>query len=580
MTEQSMDQEQFSYQATKHGVVAVATVLIVFLFVHFLVPQEVQKKLSLIAPKTELKNAGETNAVSEDLLAYVKQKRETANSASDQLEEDELFEAFKELQADYTDKADQIIANRFKFPEFENNPEADESFQVQEGLKEIVTFWTHVFGMFTRDHVVFYNEDNVGIVYSVLDFSETDGISSSSLRALKSQLIREEQNRIKGMLGRVAKVIKEQSDSKDPSFADLNPEEQRIARLAWAEKNNVDLSDKALQQSLKFRFGFSHRIRSAFVRAGRYLDEMKRIFRERGLPEELTTIPFVESAFDLNAYSRAGAAGIWQFIAATGQRYLRIDEYVDERYDPILAAYAAATHLSNEYKLLGRWDLTINAYNTGPGRMLQAIKRLNTKDMATIVKTFKGAGYGFDSRNYYPEIVAAYNVISNHEHYFGELSPKPLQKFEYVAMPNDLNIKELSRLAGVSVQTIADYNLGLKPAVVSGHLDLPRGYLLKIPPKVKDDVLLAMQELNKEILFASHHVAGRGDSLKKIARKYDVSIQELATLNGMLPKDDIKTGAVIKLPGRNAVEAIDEFSETNNMVMPDNIVNQNTNSIF
>ena len=82
------------------------------------------------------------------------------------------------------------------------------------------------------------------------------------------------------------------------------------------------------------------------------MSEMRRIFKERGVPVQLTMIPFIESAFNLKAYSHAGAAGIWQFIEATGKRYLRIDEFVDERYDPILAAYAAATHLTNEYKFL------------------------------------------------------------------------------------------------------------------------------------------------------------------------------------------------------------------------------------
>lgn len=515
-------------------------------------------------------SSDQSTKVSNSLLEHIKNTRKdkkTSASLSDQVLEDELIEEFEKFEEDYSNKAEEIIANRFKHPnlaEFDND-QLSQDFTPPEGLKDVFTFWTHMFGLYTRDHIIFYNEDDVGVVYSVLDFSEIKG-KKSDLGGVKAQIIRDERRRIKKMLTHVAAVMADENFS----LKKLPKDEQRIAELLLKNKAHLKIDEKSLQSSLKHRYGFAHRIRKAIMTSGKYMDEMQRIFTERGLPKELTAIPFVESAFDLDAYSHAGAAGIWQFIGATGKRYLRIDDYVDERYDPILAAYAAATHLSNEYKLLKSWPLTINAYNTGPGRMLQAMRQLNTNDITTIIKTFKGSGYGFDSRNYYPEIIAAMHVYNNRHHYFGDIPVNNPEEYEYLAMPSPMNIRELARQAGIPLTIIRKMNLSLKDAVLAGQHKLPKGYLIKIPPQSKQDMLVALQELHRDIQYATHHMVKRGDSLKEIAERYDVTVQELAKTNQLLPGQRLKKGMMIKLPGRENFEYsnLDPDSE---MVVPDKL---------
>ena len=213
--------------------------------------------------------------------------------------------------------------------------------------------------------------------------------------------------------------------------------------------------------------------------------------------------------------------------------------------------------------------MTINAYNTGPGRMIQARRQLNTTDISKIIKHFKGAGYGKDSKNYFPEFLAALHIYENKEQFFGELKINEPEEFEFVALPGDMNIHELVRKSGVPKRIIAQMNLGLKPSVIHGSKNLPKGYLLKIPMESKQNILLAMSELYKEIRFATHHIVQKGDSLKRIAKMYDIKKEDLVSLNKFMPKQKLKAGDVVQLPSRGSFSAMVNDSE--DLVVPDKL---------
>ena len=141
-------------------------------------------------------------------------------------------------------------------------------------------------------------------------------------------------------------------------------------------------------------------------------------------------------------------------------------------------------------------------------------------------------------------------------------------------MPSPMNIKQLSRLSGVGLQKILAMNLALKPGVASGQQELPKGYLLKIPPKSKQNILLSMQELYTEHRLATHHVVGKGDSLKKIAKRYDLEVKDLAMMNKMLTTQKLAPGQIIKLNKEDEMdltlnngEEDDEFE----LVVPDKL---------
>lgn len=488
-------------------------------------------------------------SLSKDLVAYVEEARVAAgNSLSDLMSDEEILQKVREFEAEVNPThAEDLLENRFRGPAFgEDGSFAGRvEFAVPEKLRDTVEFWKRVFGVYDRDNVIFYNQDDVGIVYSVLDFSDLKGMDAGAARGIQDQMTRQELARIQETLAKVAPLT---GDAGAAEVAHLNDYERRILNVLEKNSDHVDVNLGALKSSLVYRNGWSQRVRQAIVASGRYMPEMRRIFAEQGLPVELTTIPFIESAFNLDAYSSAGAAGIWQFIHATGKNYLRIDGYVDERYDPILATYAAAAHLGREYRLMRDWPLTINGYNTGPGRMLKAVKELRTKDIAEVVRHFHGSGYGFDSRNYYPEFLAALDVYENRHAYFGDIPEAAPEDYDYVRLTEDTNVKLLFRAAGTDEAVMRSFNRALNATVLNGTKKLPKGYLVKVPALQRDNVIMALNELHRDDVVATYHVVGKGEKLRDIAADYGIAVEDLRDMNGLSPGDRIRRGDLLKLP--------------------------------
>ena len=141
------------------------------------------------------------------------------------------------------------------------------------------------------------------------------------------------------------------------------------------------------------------------------------------MPGELGRVPFVESSFNYDAYSSVGAAGIWQFMPwSTAKLYMRVGSSIDERRDPIISTRAAAKYLEHAYSVLGAWSLAITSYNHGITRLsLKASKTVRTKDVAKIIKEYDGKAWGFASKNFFAEFLAALEVEKNYKRYFPNL---------------------------------------------------------------------------------------------------------------------------------------------------------------
>ena len=139
------------------------------------------------------------------------------------------------------------------------------------------------------------------------------------------------------------------------------------------------------------------------------------------MPIELTRLPHIESSFENRALSKVGAAGMWRIMPATGRRYLRVGGGVDERLHIPTATRAAAQILRENYERLGNWPLAITAYNHGANGMLQAVDTMDTTDFGIIVQRYRGPLFGFASRNFYAEFLAALDLSQNYKQYFGDL---------------------------------------------------------------------------------------------------------------------------------------------------------------
>ncbi|TMA78808.1 MAG: lytic transglycosylase domain-containing protein [Deltaproteobacteria bacterium] len=152
--------------------------------------------------------------------------------------------------------------------------------------------------------------------------------------------------------------------------------------------------------------------------SGRYMAQMQKIFRDEGLPVELAYLPLVESSFNIRARSGVGAVGMWQFMAETGKKFMRVDAAVDERRDPMASTRAAARLLKENYRILGNWPLAITAYNHGTDGIFRGIKAVESDNLVDLIQRYQSPTFGFASKNFYAEFLAVVDIATNSDRYF------------------------------------------------------------------------------------------------------------------------------------------------------------------
>jgi membrane-bound lytic murein transglycosylase D len=297
-----------------------------------------------------------------------------------------------------------------------------------------------------------------------------------------------------------------------------------------------------------------------------YLPEMERIFREAGLPVELTRLPLIESCFNVNAYSKVGAAGVWQFMPATGRVFMRVGDLVDERRDVLVATRGAARFFADLHDSLGAWPLAITAWNHGPAGVARAVRATGTRDIMRIVREYRGPAFGFASRNFYAEFLAALDVDRHSKAYFGELTPEPAPPAREHRLERALGIEVAARLARTDRDTLAELNPALMGPVVSGRRHIPSGYRLRLPASGADGfgTRLAQLDVEDKVVrvaaarapspsrktakaFVTHKVQ-RGQTLSHIAKRYRVTVTGLRTANRLGKSAALRPGQVLKIP--------------------------------
>lgn len=315
------------------------------------------------------------------------------------------------------------------------------SFEITPELEPIVSFWRDIYAVYTTHQVVLHDMENLGIRYGVLDFTELDNrpISDLEKKSIRENKINEEMQKTREGLPREA-------------------------------------ADRLRSQT-----GLKDRFQEGLKRSARYMPHFEQIFESYGIPKEIARLPFVESLFRESAYSKVGAAGLWQFMASSAKRYMTVNDLVDERYDPIMATHGAARLLLHNFKILGSWPLAINAYNSGPGNLLKAISKLGTHDITRIITQFKTGSYSFASRNFYPSFLAALHIYENQEKYFEKIKKDPLLEFDLVQVPITMSFEEIANLADTSLNNLKDLNPAFDDQVISGNYALPAGSQVRIP---------------------------------------------------------------------------------------------------
>ena len=294
---------------------------------------------------------------------------------------------------------------------------------------------------------------------------------------------------------------------------------------------------------------FQNEGRSSFQkwlnRISRYKPIILPILEDEGVPSELFYLAMIESGLNPNAYSYAHASGIWQFIASTGKNYgLKKNWWIDERRDFEKSTRAAAHYLKDLFEEFDDWYLAFAAYNCGSGRVRKEIKRQNTKDY------WKLSRLPAQTRNYVPNIMAAIFIANNPAKYGFALIEDGKMEWTMVDINKSVSLEVIGECAKLEIGLLQKYNPELKQGALP-PLEDGQSYPFRMPVSANPDFnsLFAEVEVEKiqEVDFLDHKVR-RGESLWLIARKYNVRIQDIVSINKLARAKYIRPGQVLQIP--------------------------------
>lgn len=348
------------------------------------------------------------------------------------------------------------------------------------------------------------------------------------------------------------------------TLAELKEDDDRLAELRLPD--DLPPSDLPLTLNSQVEYfikQFQGRSKASFARwltrSARYIPMMKEVLRKEGLPEDLVYVAMIESGFTLHARSVANAVGPWQFMSATGRRYsLRIDQWIDERKDPVKATVAAAMYLKDLSGMFnGDWYLAAAGYNAGENKIFRAIDKYNTSDFWELTK---GSYLKRETKEYVPKLLAAAIVAKDPARYgFAEAVAVPQIEYDTVVLPGRTDLALVARLTGTTYESIRELNPALR------HWSTPPNYPdfeLRIPKGTKarfeaEYTKIPEQERFSEKTLYTSYTASRKDSQKSVARRFNISIGELVELNGLGRKDRV-AGKTLIVPARQSVDFVSE----------------------
>ena len=329
----------------------------------------------------------------------------------------------------------------------------------------------------------------------------------------------------------------------DPLGLSRNPENAERYAIPLEMNEKVEAWIDYFHNVIPERFGLY------LTRAGRYEEMIRRKLRVAGLPQDLLYLALIESGMNPNAYSRARAAGMWQFIRGTARLYgLEVSYWVDERRDPEKATDAAIAFLSDLYDEFGSWYLAAAAYNGGPGRIRRGIARTGSTDFWELAdrRTLRR-----ETRNYVPKLVAAAIIGHDPARYgFGHIRREGPQESDLVEVPDATSFDVLADAAGTDEATIA----ALNPQYLRRVTPPDREVTLRVPKGAGLQFAANYAEIPAEerVTWLEHTVT-RGQTLSHLAARYGTSVEAIRAANGNIHPRRLQIGQRLIVPRSSAV---------------------------
>ncbi|MEY3659518.1 MAG: hypothetical protein RLZZ169_343 [Pseudomonadota bacterium] len=407
----------------------------------------------------------------------------------------------------------------------------DADFPLPATLEPAVGFWIKVYTQASTEEGFLHDDENLSIIYEKLP-RDRDVIDER-----RKQIAADLQ-----VLGTGKR-------------SDLSDAQQSLLEL-WGSDTSA-ATFKLAAQRVRWQLGQSDRYLEGLQRSGAYTPHIRAAARSLGVPEALAVLPHVESSFHPGATSSVAATGMFQFMRETAKRFMRVDAVVDERLDPFKAADAAMRLLKENHEELGTWPLALTAYNHGTNGMLRAVRESGTRDIGEIVANYKGPRFGFASRNFYAQFLAARQVEEDAERYFGTVTLQKAPDFAEHTLSGYVEADVIARALGVSVDTLRRDNPALLAPIWSGGKRIPEGYVVRVDRlDFAGDMAASVSTIAASDFHAAQvpdltYTVQKGDSLSRIAASYRISVAELVAINQLRNRNAIRVGQKLVLPQAN-----------------------------
>ena len=387
-----------------------------------------------------------------------------------------------------------------------------------------IEFWKRVFGEWSLGQVVVHDLDHPGIIYDVVDLpGPIEERYTEEQQDFIEQLNKHWQDRLAALAGKVS------------ARAELDDAEKRLALDITIEAGSMAI-EKA-DERVRTQRGLRERFRRGLEISHRYEPAIRETLRERGLPVDLAFLPHVESSYQAAARSSAGAVGVWQFTRSTGRRFMTINSAVDERLDPILASRGAAGYLTEAHERLGDWPLALTSYNHGLNGIVRATEQ-HGSDYESVFLEYRGRLFGFASKNFYSEFLAARDVACHPETYFPEgVRPEPVHDYEEIVTEGRTTPARIANSYGIALDDLASINPAWSRRAVRSGLPIPSSSTVWLPNGTLDGLAASGVDLaapwSRSLEEDGAYVVQSGDTLSTIAQAYGISLSRLREINSI-----------------------------------------------
>lgn len=417
-----------------------------------------------------------------------------------------------------------------------NSYASGDEFPTPDILKDRVAFWKKIYTEFSLQDGAIHDRDYPVIIYKKI----YGDVSPSNIKKQKE---------------RIAASLNIVNTQPQSSWTKDELDIVEMYRQNGLTEKMADAADR-----IRFQQGQADRFKQGLVRSGLYLDTIRAILKQYGVPERLAYLPHVESSFNTAAYSKVGAAGLWQFMRSTGKVYgMKINYTIDERRDPIISTHGAARYLSSAYKELQSWPLAITSYNHGVNGMKRAVSATGSRDIAYIIQNYESRSFKFASSNFYSCFLAASEIAENYLTYFPHLKLAPKIEYTDYTLTHYIRPDILCKYLNITTDQLIALNPAIRPAVFEQKNKLPAGFKIHIPSSISGNAIaIALAAIpdslkSNEPEKSKYYKVNKGDNLISIASRLGVSVQELADENNIGRKSHIMIGQLLRVPESKGV---------------------------